>query len=133
MKIMFKVKFLILILLSANVLIFSPLAKADGIIKRIKFAKGKNSVVLSNAVIRGDEDTYIVGAKAGQKMSVKITAIESNAVFTIEKPNGGYLKNAGEGDDQTVWSGTLPDSGDYRISVGGTRGNATYKLPVTIR
>ena len=66
-------------------------------------------------------------------MSVKITSVEKNAVFFIEKPGGGYLDGAGEGDDQTVWKGILPDRGDYRITVAGTRGNATYKLSVTIK
>jgi len=31
------------------------------------------------------------------------------------------------------WNGALPRSGDYVIEVGGTRGNATYKLKVTVR
>ena len=128
-----KIKLLVLMFLLVNVFAFSPLATADGITKRIKFARGKSSAVLSNSVIRGDEDTYIVGAKAGQKMSVKITSVESNAAFFIEKPGGGYLKNAGEGDDQTAWTGTLPGDGDYKIIVAGTRGNATYKLSVTIK
>ena len=130
---MSKIKLIVSILLLANVLVFSQMIEADGITKRIKFAKGKSSAVLSYSVIRGDEDIYLVGAKAGQKMSVKITSVEKNAVFFIEKPGGGYLDGAGEGDDQTVWKGILPDRGDYRITVAGTRGNATYKLSVTIK
>ncbi len=130
---MSKIKLSILTLLLVNFFVFSQITQADGVIKRIKFAKGKHSATLSNAVIRGDEDTYIAGAKAGQKMTVKITSVEKNAVFFIEKPDGGYLENAGEGDDQTTWTGTLPDDGDYKITVAGTRGNATYKLSVTIK
>jgi len=128
-----KIKLLFLMYLLVNVFAFSALATADGVTRRIKFAKGKHSATLSNAVIRGDEDTYIARAKAGQKMTVKITSVEKNAVFFIEKPDGGYLENAGEGDDQTAWTGTLPDNGDYKITVAGTRGNATYKLSVTIK
>ena len=128
-----KIKILVLMFLLVNVFTFFPVAKADGITSRIKFARGKSSAVLSNSVIRGDEDTYIVRAKAGQKMSVKITSVESNAVFFIEKPGGGYLENAGEGDDRTVWTDRLPDAGDYKIIVAGTRGNATYKLSVKIK
>ncbi len=130
---MSKIKLLVLISLLANVLVFSQMVEADGITKRIKFVKGKSSAVVANSVIRGDEDTYIVRAKAGQKMSVKITSVESNAAFFIEKPGGGYLENAGEGDDQTAWKGTLPDNGDYKIAVAGTRGNATYKLYVAVK
>ena len=119
--------------LLVNAFAFSPLATADGINKRVKFARGKSSAVLSNSVIRGDEDTYIVGAKAGQKMSVKVSSVERNAVFFIEKPGGGYLENAGEGDGHTVWRGTLPSDGDYKIIVVAYRGNASYKLSVTIK
>lgn len=105
----------------------------DGITKRVKFAKGKSSVTLSNAVIRGDLDTYILGAKTGQQMTVRVTALEDNAAFQIEGPNGEYLEGAGEMDDATNVTVRLPRTGDYRIIVGGTRGNATYKLTVSIR
>jgi hypothetical protein len=101
--------------------------------KRIKFAKGKSSATVSNSVIRGEQDTYIVGARGGQRMSVKITSLENNAVFQIENPHGEYLEGAGETDDAMSVTVSLPDSGDYRIIVGGTRGNATYKLTVSIK
>lgn len=104
-----------------------------GVTKRIKFAKGKYTATVSESVIRGDRDTYIVGANKGQTMTVKITALENNAAFTILSPDENYLENAGELDDQTTWTGTLPANGDYKIEVGGTRGNATYKLTVTIK
>lgn len=105
----------------------------DGITKRVRFAKGKSSITLSNAVIRGDRDTYIVGAKARQRLSVRVTALEDNAAFQIEGPNGRFLRGAGEMDDATNFLVTLPATGDYRIIVGGTRGNASYKLTISIR
>ena len=108
-------------------------AARDGITKRIKFARGKSSATLSGSVIRGDRDTYILGAKAGQRMTVRIAALENNAVFQIEGPRGEYLEGAGEEDDATAVTVSLPDTGDYRIVVGGTRGNASYRLTVSIR
>lgn len=105
----------------------------DGVTKRIKFAKGKSSATVSNSVIRGERDTYIVSARKGQTMTVKITSVEDNAVFQIENPHGEYLEYAGETDDATNITVSLPDSGDYRIIVGGTRGNASYRLTVSIR
>jgi type II secretory pathway pseudopilin PulG len=111
----------------------SGFATGDGITKRVRFAKGKSSATFSNAVIRGDRDTYILGAKAGQRMTVRVTALEDNAAFQIENPDGEYMEGAGETDDATSVSVTLPDSGDYRIIVGGTRGNASYRLTVSIR
>ena len=108
-------------------------AARDGITKRIKFAKGKSSATLSGAVIRGDRDTYILGAKAGQRMTVRITSLENNAVFQVENPDGEYMEGSGEGDDATSITVSLADSGDHRIIVGGTRGNASYRLTVSIK
>lgn len=128
-----KTRLFITILLAVTLLSVAVVTSADGITKRIKFAKGKSSATLSGSVVRGDRDTYILGAKAGQTMSVKITSVENNAVFQIENPDGEYLENAGEGDDAMNWRRSLPDNGDYKIIVGGTRGNASYKLTVSIR
>lgn len=95
---------------------------------RIKFARGASSAVVENAVVRGTRDIYLLGAKAGQKMTVSITSLENNAVFDIIAPNLKIIKQEG-----TSWSTKLSATGDYRIVVGGTRGNATYKLRVQIK
>ena len=128
-----KIRILISVLLTVTVLSFAAITSADGVTKRIRFAKGKHSATVSNSVVRGDRDTYIAGAGAGQTMTVKITSLEDNAVFQIEGPDGEYLDGAGETDDAMSFSGELPAKGDYQIIVGGTRGNASYKLTVTIK
>jgi hypothetical protein len=121
--------FLLLALLST----FTAIASAEGVRKRIKFARGKSSATVSGAVVRGDQDTYIIGAREGQKMTVRITSPEKNAVFQIKKSNGDFLSGASEGDDAASWSDALLATGDYEIVVGGTRGNASYKLTVAIK
>lgn len=128
-----KMRICLSILLMIFAFSFAVITSADGITKRVRFAKGKSSATLSGAVVRGDRDTYILGAKAGQMMTVKITSTERNAVFQIADPNGEFLQDAGDGDDAMNWTGSLPESGNYRIIVGGTRGNATYKLTVSIK
>ncbi len=113
----------------------SPVAvapKAESGTKRISFASGETSATVSGGVIRGERAIYLVGAKGGQRMSVDITSEEDNAVFQIQTPGGKFLADAGDGDDATVWDGPLPASGDYKIIVGGTRGNASFKLTVSI-
>jgi hypothetical protein len=108
-------------------------ALAKGVTKRIRFARGSSSAVVEGAVIRGDMDRYILGARAGQEMTVSITSEEDNAVFHIYRPGAKKgLEGAGEDQDATEWSGSLPVSGDYIIVVGGTRGNATYRLSVKV-
>jgi len=101
--------------------------------KRIKFKKGESSATIEGGVIRGERDTYLVGANKNQTMIVTIMSIEDNAVFQIvDRETGYYLEGAGELDDAKRWEGTLPSKGDYEIVVGGTRGNATYTLKVFI-
>ena len=109
-------------------------AKAEGPTKPggkttvVRFRKGGTSATYENSVVRGDRDTYILGASAGQLMSVEISALENNAVFDIKAPNGRTLAS-----EVRDWSGQLPVNGKYRITVGGTRGNATYKVRFAVR
>ncbi len=113
----------------------SPVAvapKAETGTKRISFKAGESSATVSDSVVRGERSIYVIGAKSGQTMSIDITSLEDNAVFQIKTPGGKFLADAGDGDDATVWDGTLPASGDYKIIVGGTRGNASFKLTVSI-
>ncbi|HEY9743182.1 MAG TPA: hypothetical protein V6C90_22065 [Coleofasciculaceae cyanobacterium] len=97
--------------------------------KRIQFAKGSSSGTVSGAVVRGTRDTYMIGAGLGQKMTVTITSEEKNAAFDILDPSGGKI--AEEITDQQVID-VLPLAGDYQIVVSPTRGNATYKMTVSI-
>ena len=117
-----------------------------GVMKVIRFSPGSVSSTMEEAVIRGEQDVYFVTARAGQTLEVSISALEDNAVFSIYQPGsvtvekegvtkitGNTLAKVDETDDATAWKGALPVSGEYLIVVGGTRGNATYKLRVTIR
>ena len=109
-------------------------AFGEGVTKKVRFAKGTSSTTIRNAVIRGERDRYLVGAKAGQTMTVKITSLEKNAVFQIYlSGEQESLPGAGETDDATKWSGRLPADNEYVIVVGGTRGNASYTLRISIR
>jgi hypothetical protein len=111
----------------------STLVNADGITRRIKFQKGQSAATYEGGVVRGDRDTYLLKASKNQMMTVTITSVEDNAVFQIkDTKTGKYLKDAGDGDDATSFMGKLPSSGDYKIIVGGTRGNASYTLNVGV-
>ena len=102
-------------------------------VRRVRFARGASSAVLQGSVVRGDRDRFVVGARAGQRLQLSITSLENNAVFHIVAPGGrGALRGAGEMDDARRWAGSLPATGDYVVVVGGTRGNATYRLTIRI-
>lgn len=106
---------------------------AKGKTQRVRFARGRTTAVLHGAVVRGTQDRYILGARAGQTMIVHVTSREKNAGFAILGPDATALEGAEEGTDAMDWTGTLPLNGDYSIWIGPTRGNATYTLEVTIR
>jgi hypothetical protein len=107
---------------------------AQGVKKKVRFAPRTSSTTIKGAVIRGERDRYYLGAKAGQTMSVKISSLEKNAVFQIYfHGEEETLPGAGDDDDAINWSGQLPIDNEYVIVVGGTRGNATYSLTISIK
>ena len=114
-------------------------------LRSIQFAAGSSAATVEGGVVRGDRDTYSLTARKGQTMTVRIAAVETTAVFQLYGPGAVVLHNddgqavegvalhgAGEGEDTTAWSGVLPASGQYLIVVGGTRGNAAYRLTVGV-
>lgn len=100
----------------------------------LQFAPGASSAQVSGAVVRGERDTYLLVARAGQSMRVSISSLEDNAVVVLRLPGQEerYLPGAGDGDDATSWQGRLPVSGTYQLVVGPTRGNTQYRLRVEI-
>lgn len=95
---------------------------------RIRFARGANSAVVEGGVVRGTRDIYLLHATRQQTLALNITSLEKNAVFDIQAPNGRILRQ-----EATSWRGVLPTTGDYKIIVGGTRGNAGYRLRVSVK
>jgi hypothetical protein len=86
------------------------------------------SVTLSNSVVRGYRDRYVVELPAGGALDLRISSLEENAVFDVIDPSGTLLLR--ESMQEQVY---LPYEGRYEIIVGGTRGNASYDLVVTLR
>lgn len=114
--------------------------------KEIRFSRGSTSTTIEGNVIRGERDLYFLTDNAKQTMEIKILALENNAVFQIYKPgykvsvddgitdiDGESLLGVGEMNNAKAWKGVLPVFGKYLFVVGGTRGNAEYKLKVAVR
>lgn len=91
----------------------------------LRFAKGASSGTVNGTT--SGIDPYVLQAREGQTMTVRITSPQKNAAFEILI------------DDYTVacrgteWSDALPATGTYRIFVLATQGSATYELTVAIR
>lgn len=99
----------------------------------IKFRPGATSAIVKNSVVRGTRDNYLLGARKGQVMTVKIDSLEKNAVFDVNTPPNAKGQRYALKQGVVSWTGTLPASGNYEVSVGTTRGNASYSLQVSIK
>jgi hypothetical protein len=96
--------------------------------QRILFKPGAVGTVVEGSLGRGSRTIYLLRAKAGQIMTLSLTSLEQNAVFEVQAPDGQYLEQ-----EATSFRGELPLTGDYSVIIRGTRGNANYRLEVTIR
>src|SRR5262245_34439495 len=74
---------------------------------RVRFARGTTSAVVGGTVRGYAYKDYIVGASAGQEITVRLNQATSS-VFTIFQPGGDNLEGATENNEFT---GTLPVSG----------------------
>jgi hypothetical protein len=112
----------------------------------IHFPAGKTTTTINDSVERGGSATYTFLAKEGQHADIQLTTEEDNASFifympgaTVSKDDGGYdvsgptLPNAGRHGRATHWTGRLPVSGKYTLTIQPNRGGASYHLTITIR
>lgn len=98
-------------------------AQDDG--TRISFKRGASSATVEGTVAKGGPDFYLVGAKAGQLMTVKVTGKVS---FGIDADG----ERITEDDGNTSWSEELPADGDYKIKVFSNGAAQSYTLTVSI-
>lgn len=117
-------------------------AQAD-VVRDLEVPIGRRQIQVGDSVLRTEVHVWKFRARAGQSVSLRMTALEHNAVFRIWCPGavlhddapveGRLLAPATVYEDLTRWTGKLPETGTYLIVVGPTRGNATYKLALNLR
>ena len=74
-------------------------------------------------------DTLLVGARAGQTMTVQLTSPQKSVRFMVMSPDSTSLI----ADNARTWTGTLPETGDYHIIVDGDERGGTYTMTISIR
>jgi hypothetical protein len=106
---------------------------------RVKFPPGRTTVILKGKTTGGpsesggmDPITYVLRARKGQQMTLRLTSAKKNAVFGIYAPG---MEPVETGQNATDWSGPLRKSGDYEIIVfpSDEMTNTAFTLEVTIR
>ena len=98
--------------------------------KRIQFARGATATTVNGELARRGIDRYVLTAMAGQLMQVAVNSSGEAVVLAMQGEDGMILLNRGNG--EADWSGVLPKSQDYIVSVISTGSAADYSLTVTI-
>jgi hypothetical protein len=73
---------------------------------------------------------YTFDATADQTAIITITSPNQSVLLTVVTPSGSPIQRYQSG--QASWSGTLPETGLYRISAVATEQASPYKVSITI-
>lgn len=95
---------------------------------RVQFRRGATSATVQGMVTISLPDTWLVGARAGQVMTVQLQSQRKSVNFLVSSPISTSLI----ADNTRSWSGTLPENGDYTIIVQSDS-RATYTLTIMIK
>ena len=96
--------------------------------RRVQFQRGSSSAILKGKASISLPDTYLVGARAGQVMTVQLTAPRKSVRFLVMTPKTNLIADNSRG-----WSGTLPENGDYTIIVDADEVGGTYSMTISIK
>ncbi len=96
---------------------------------KINFAAGSSSATVEGNLASKAVDQFTFDATANQTGTITIDSQNQNVLLTLVAPSGSPIQRYQSG--QSSWSGTLPESGTYRISAVATQ-QASYKLTLTI-
>jgi hypothetical protein len=96
---------------------------------RVSMKTGRTAVSVDGHVGKKGRNTYLVGARAGQIMMVTIDSAKS-LYLEIQAPDGTILLSASDQDDS--WQGSLPQDGNYLVSVITTGDAADFTMNITI-
>jgi len=97
--------------------------------RRVQFKRGMSSTTVSGKVSIALPDMYLIGARAGQVMTVQLTAPRQSVRFMIMSSTTSQMI----ADNRRTWTGTLPETGDYHILVDADEKGGTYSMTISIK
>jgi len=100
---------------------------------QIRFARGQNSAVVRGRLTRADRDQYLIRARAGQWMTVRLDAADARMGFDVYVTQGLEALPVTEADRlQRAWTGRLPAGDEYYINVLTPGAGGAYSFEVRI-
>ena len=97
--------------------------------RRLQFKRGASEATVQGTVSIALPDTYLVGARAGQTMTIKLIAPRKSVRFLLMSPTTRSLV----ADNARDWTGVLTETGDYTIIIDSDARNSTYSMTVSIK
>ena len=97
--------------------------------RRVQFQRGSSSATVRGKASIALPDTYLVGAREGQVMTVQLTAPKKSVRFLVMSPKTTSLI----ADNARTWTGTLPETGDYHIIVDADERGGAYSMTISIK
>jgi hypothetical protein len=102
---------------------------------RIEFKRGMTSTTISG-VVHGDEQAeYVLSARQGQRLIIKLTNTPAkSSCFDLKGPDGADVGL--EYDCNWNYSKPLPTTGDYLLTVSRpsqVKGASRYRMTITIK
>jgi hypothetical protein len=114
---------------SATTIVHPETGESKPAFRRVQFQRGSSSATVQGKASIALPDTYLLGARAGQVMSVQLTAPRKSVTFLVMSPKTTSLI----ADNARSWTGTLPETGDYHIIVDADERGGTYSMTISIK
>ena len=112
-----------------NTLVHVETGESKPASRRLQFKRGTSQTTVQGKVSIALPDTYLVGARAGQVMTVKLTAPRKAVRFMVMSPTTRSLV----ADNARDWTGVLAESGDFTIIVEADARSSAYSMTVSIK
>ena len=112
-----------------NMLVQVETGETKPAVRRLQFKRGTSQTTVQGKVSIALPDTYLVGARAGQVMTVKLTAARKTVRFLLMSPSTRSLV----ADNARDWTGVLDETGDYTIIIDADARNSAYSMTVSIK
>jgi hypothetical protein len=100
---------------------------------RVMFSYGKTSTVIRGNLSENTQNGYLLRAKAGQRMSVRLSSTNNDVTFIVFLKSDNIQMASFESDysSLTKWSNLLPKTGDYIILIK-SKTYSSYELNISI-